>query len=313
MIGFRNFGRAVAAPAMAVALTLAMAGCGGGAPSELEVKGLRLGMPIEDAARAMLENGLPPGDAVIGEDGWPEGTFDYPNDIFSHSQTGVREEYRLAKRAHDIAWFEAAVADGRVPDLRSFFESQSGGRLSYADQDMIERFSVEDVPAFVDGWYDTHGSSALLPKEERFEKLREFVASRYPDGPRYEHGGPWDGESDLVFDEHGNLTGPGWSIAPDEEGKVKIVVFATAANNALFNAADYSAEEFAASFADAYGLPGMEFYAKDVNSAIAEVSGEYFTTGWAYLDRDNGWAVNITERKVLTLMRVAPASEAAFD
>ena len=50
---------------------MVIVGCGG-APSELEFKGLRLGMPVEKAARVLLDHGLPPG----GDAEWPRDDAD---------------------------------------------------------------------------------------------------------------------------------------------------------------------------------------------------------------------------------------------
>jgi hypothetical protein len=62
----KKYGLKVAAALACGVVAASVAGCGG-APSQLEVKGLSLGMPVQDAAEVMLDHGLPPG----GEADWP--------------------------------------------------------------------------------------------------------------------------------------------------------------------------------------------------------------------------------------------------
>lgn len=285
----------------------------GGPPDELEFQGLRLGMPVEEAARAMLRNGLPPGGSITGY-AWPDETFQRENDIFRYTQTGVREEYRVAKRAHDIAWLEAAVADGRVRDIPAYVRTIHGDEVdSTFMSTALEAYSPDDIPAFVDGWYGTFGSHPVLPEGERFGSLRAYVDSHYPDGPTYAVGGPWTGSEPLRFEEDGRLKGVGWAITPDTEGRVEILFVAPSGVDALFNAGDMSGEEFAQSFADAYGIPEMEVYTEDIDPALVHLAGRFFTTGWAYLDREHGWAVTIGENKTLTVSRVTAGDERSFD
>ncbi len=181
---------------MAVALAVAICGCGGGAPSEPEFKGLRLGMPIEEAAAVMAKHGMA---ADTDKDG------------------GVRY-----------------------------------ATLSRAKRKMASRM----------------GAGGIIEV---------------------------------------------WKIYADESGGVDEIYLHGDGVNALFNAGDMSAEEFAQSFVDAYGIPEMEIYAHDVDPALIGLVGAAFTTGWAYADRENGWAVTISEDKQLTMKKVAAAAETKFD
>ena len=64
--------RTLAAAAVCVVALMALPGCGGGgAPGELVVKGLRLGVPVEEAARVMVDHGFEiGGKADPGYDDW---------------------------------------------------------------------------------------------------------------------------------------------------------------------------------------------------------------------------------------------------
>lgn len=74
-----------------------------------------------------------------------------------------------------------------------------------------------------------------------------------------------------------------WTIYADESGGVDEIYLHGDGVNALFNAGDLSAEEFARAFVDACGIPEMELYARDVDPALIGLVGAAFTTGWAVI------------------------------
>lgn len=106
--------------------------------------------------------------------------------------------------------------------------------------------------------------------------------------------------------------GDGWGLKVGREGKLDAIELSAAAIGKLFGAGDMSAEEFAASFASAYGVP-LEPTAEVVDPDIAMFTGEFLKTGWAFVDRDAGWAVNISDAKVLEIRAITQASKQSFD
>ncbi len=104
-----------------------------------------------------------------------------------------------------------------------------------------------------------------------------------------------------------------WKIYADTSGGVDEIDLHRDGVDVLFNARDMSAEEFAQSFIDAYGIPEMKRYARDVDPALIEFVGTAFTTGWAYVDRKNDWSVTITEDKQLTVKKITAAAQTKFD
>jgi hypothetical protein len=101
-------------------------------------------------------------------------------------------------------------------------------------------------------------------------------------------------------------------VAADGERRVEAIEFTARALDRLFGAGDMSAEEFAASFASAYGVP-LEPTAQVVDPEIAALTGNFLKAGWACVNREAGWAVKLSEHKVLEIMSINPASRHSFD
>jgi hypothetical protein len=155
------------------------------------------------------------------------------------------------------------------------------------------------------------GIIELLPEAQRFPDLDAYIAERYPEGRPYHLGGPWDGKAELKL-EGGRLAGEGWNLFVDDRRTVERIELWPQALSKLFGAGDMTAEEFAASFASAYGVP-LEPTARVMGTDMAAITGDLLDTGWAYLDREAGWAVKLSEHKVLELRAVTPASKQSFD
>jgi hypothetical protein len=208
----------------------------GGSSGGLEVKGLRLGMPVEEAARVMLGHGF---------------------DVGGRSDPG-----------HN-AWAN-----------REFQEAVRGGPSQW-DQDAPPR------------------------------DLEEYVARRYPDGRPFHLGEPWDGEAPLELDGR-ILPGEGWRLFVDDERRVTTIELRSEALARLFGAGDMSAEEFAASFARAYGVP-LEPTARVMGADMIAITGRLLDTGWVCMNRDAGWVVKLSDHKVLEIDTITPKSQQSFD
>jgi predicted NBD/HSP70 family sugar kinase len=162
----------------------------------------------------------------------------------------------------------------------------------------------------------TDPSFVLVPEEAKFPDLDAYVAEHYPNGRPYHLGGPWDGKAELKLEEGltGNrvLHGSGWGFGVDAERKVEAMEFRGDAIEKLFGAGDMSAEEFATSFAKAYRVP-LKPTAEVADPDIAVLTGNILKTGWSFVNRDAGWAVAISDAKVLQIQSITPASRQAFD
>ena len=86
-------------------------------------------------------------------------------------------------------------------------------------------------------------------------------------------------------------------------GKVAKLEFTSDAVNRLFGAGDLDGAEFAALFADAYQLPELKPYAPK------SLGGE---RGWSRKSLD-GWHVQVTEGKQLTISVISKAAQRRFD
>ena len=86
-------------------------------------------------------------------------------------------------------------------------------------------------------------------------------------------------------------------------GKVSKLEFTSDAVNRLFGANDLDGAEFAALFADAYQLPELKPYAPK------SLAGE---RGWSRKSLD-GWHVQVTEGKQLTISAISKAAQRRFD
>ena len=211
-----------------------------------------------------------------------------------------------------------------------------GGGLSVTG-DMLARleaeghFAVERVPALFE---QAAGQIPwmLVPGGAREHKLSDYLAEKYTAGVPYKWGGPWDGTEPLRFEEHeewlvklldtetygGELLrradAGSWTLFVDGNGNVAAIALSPGAVDALFNAGDMGAEEFAQSFMDAYGVPEMEPEVYEFDPIRAQITGRYNrSTGWTHTDRENGWDLNILDTKGLTLKRIATSQETAFD
>lgn len=287
------------------ALLLVFLASRGGTPSDPTVKGIRLGMPVEDAARVLLDHGLPPGGPVE----WDE----------SYSGRLVRQEHEDAWKAHYRKLLaEKAAADGVKTPLeyvRKHLSREHLDRLGDFGLSSLAGLTFDDPKPVLAAFKD-YGLENPVAESERFPPLDAYIATKYPKGAPYALGGPWDGDAPLKFAENADgtrsllrhHTTAAWTLVADADGKVTHVILFPSAVDTLFNVEGVGAEEFAASFASSSGVP-LEPYVKDVLPEIATVTGEFFRTGWAYLDRGNGWTVTIGEDKRLDLLRITKTSE----
>ncbi len=403
--------------ALALAITVlaaAVVGCGGGGggPSELELKGLRLGMTVEDAARAMMKHGYTfGGKADPGHNNWAKDEyeaaakgyvaehirrvceakdFDSMMGYLRHAagDDGIQAEKFLKEAASRIdqdesvnfrmneaavhakkvmahakkvmaesgfkqfseylrAIMPSEVYDRRERYILGYYDGQiltdddlenavemwlKGGQMDTGfalppkyeqPSDILVYFeyieehqpdgilSLDNLDVFLERWGDPN--ELLVPESEAFPDLDAYIAEHYPDGRPYELGGPWDGKSELALESGETLRGLGWAFSCDDARRVTQIRLETSAVNKLFNAGDMTGEEFAQVFVDAYGIVEMAFYANDVDPIVAQFTRSFFTTGWAYVDRENGWAVTISENKQLTVKKVTAAADTKFD
>jgi hypothetical protein len=274
---------------------------GGGPPSELEVKGLRLGMSVEEAARVMLGHGLPPG----GSAEWDP----------AESQMFVSSEYHEAHEAHYRSLFEPKFQAAGVDSFAAYMEKTlTPEQFQRALKDVSGLYYVQpeavDKLGLIERW-ERLGLPPFLGESDRFPAMEEYLAQKYPEGPPYEMGGPWTGEEPLKLSGN-ELRTRNWTLQADESGNVVQFRLASGAIAELFGAEDMGAEEFAASFASAYDVP-LDPTAEVVDPDIAVFTGNFLKTGWAYVNRDAGWAVNISDAKVLEVRAITPASKQSFD
>lgn len=84
-----------------------------GGPGEIAFKGLRLGMPVEEAARAMVENGLPPGGSAEWRDPYVSGDPElYP----------VRLEYEKAMAEFAAGHVQRAMREAGTDSLLAYIK-----------------------------------------------------------------------------------------------------------------------------------------------------------------------------------------------
>lgn len=270
---------------------------GGGPPSELEVKGLRLGMGVEEAARVMLGHGLPPG-----------GSAEWKPEVAAHV-------YREAQQAHYRSVMEPKFQAAGVDSFAAYVEKTLSPEQFQRARDSISglyNLQPEGFEQFeIFTRWEKLGLPPFLDASERFPKMKEYLARLYPEGQPFSMGGPWNGEEPLNR-IGGELRAADWTLQTDERGNVSQIRLASGAIEKLFGAGDMSAEEFAASFASAYGVP-LEPTAEVVDPDIAVFTGNFLKTGWAFVNRDAGWAVNISDAKVLEIRAITQASKQSFD
>jgi hypothetical protein len=272
---------------------------GGGPPDVLEVKGLRLGMPIEEAARVMLGHGMPPGGSAEWD---PAGSRIY-----------VASEYGEALKAHYRSVlepkFQAAGAESLGEYLAKTLTPEQFQK-AHDEFSALPYLQPESAHLLVSRWEEL-GLPPFLEADQLFPEMETYLAQKYPGGPPYDMGGPWDGQSPLKL-RGGELQSALWTMHAGEDGTVDHIQLATGAVNWLFGAGDATGEEFAASFSSAYGVP-LEFYADAVSPDLIAFAGTAFRTGWACVNRDGGWALSISEHKVLEIRAVTPAAKQSFD
>ncbi|MFP4501548.1 MAG: hypothetical protein ACLFTT_11160 [Candidatus Hydrogenedentota bacterium] len=196
-------------------------------------------------------------------------------------------------------------------------------------------FAVDKVPALMQRHYIELRRTiytGILPEGAKLPRMSTYMQEKYPEGLPYKYGGPWRGEAPLQFEEHDKMisdilgketyggkmlkrTGPGsWTMYTDGEGQVAAIFLYPNAVEALFNAADMSAEEFAQSFIDAYGIPEMQPEVDAFDTIRAQITGRLDRTGdWAYVDRAHGWALTIRDNKEIRLERITKADDVSFD
>ena len=50
-----------------------------------------------------------------------------------------------------------------------------------------------------------------------------------------------------------------------------------------------------------------------MGAEMAALTGDFLDTGWAYVNREAGWAVKLSEHKVLTIRTITPKGQQSFD
>jgi hypothetical protein len=131
-------------------------------------------------------------------------------------------------------------------------------------------------------------------------------AARVMEGHGFEVGGKADKLDDT------RLAGEGWNLFLDGEQRVNRIELWPEALAKLFGTGDTTVDEFAASFASAYGVP-LESTARVMGAEMAVITGNFLDTGWAFVNRDAGWAVKISEHRVLEIRAITPSAKQSFD
>lgn len=282
------------------------------ADGELVFKGLYLGMPIVEAARIMLKNGLPPGDT----EEWSE-YYSLPKIRPEYEQAAIEHERAvLAEKYQKYGVATPSALAKHVLSSEAYAEAAQKGNLASMDGYNPN----DDIVEFRKLW-KIYTGEPLFSKTEQFPPIKEYLAKRFPGGVPHILGGPWKGEEPLRFEEGAggmrilrrNYHDTYWEMRPDEQDRVQMFAFGTGTTAKLFGAGDMGATEFVKAFIDAYGIPEMN--AAPVRTGELE---RYFTEsalrmGWEYTDRKHGWGIRIDENKVLTVVRLARTADTKFD